>query len=107
MSIVLKLALRWLGLYRIQQADQEKGTYLLEELDGTLLYGIFLGNRLKKFVVREYYVYEVDGSQGTASSERGEEENLFDDNNQLEHPYIEEEDDSRYISSGRLFAVLI
>jgi len=81
--------------------------YLLKELDGTLLYGIFLGNRLKKFVIREYYVYEIDGSQGTASSEGGEEENLFDDNNQLEYPYIEEEDDSRYISSGRPFAVLI
>ena len=107
MSTVLKLAPRWLGLYRIQQADQEKGTYLLEELDGTLLYGIFLDNRLKKFVIREYYVYEVDRSQGTASLEGREEENLFNNNNQLEHPYIEKEDDSRYISSNRLFAVLI
>ncbi len=61
-SIILKLASRWLDLYRIQQTDQKKGTYLLEELDGTLLYGIFLNNRLKKFVVREYYIYEVDRS---------------------------------------------
>ena len=78
----------------------------MEELDGTLLYSTFLGNRLKKFVIREYYVYETDRSQGTASSEGGEEENLSDDNNQLEYPYIEE-DDSRYISFGRLFAVFI
>ncbi len=62
MSIVLKLVLCWLDLYRIQQADQEKGMYLLEELDGTLLYSTFLGNRLKKFVIREYYVYEIDRS---------------------------------------------
>ncbi len=81
--------------------------YLLEELDGTLLYDIFPDNRLKKFVIREYYVYEIDRSQGTASLEEGEEENLFNDNNQLEHPYIEEEDDSRYISFGRSFTVLI
>ncbi len=79
----------------------------MEELDGTLLYGIFPGNRFKKFVIREHYVYEIDGNQGTASSEGGEEENLSDDNNQLEHPYIEEEDDSRYISFGRLFVVFI
>ncbi len=51
-------------------------------------------------------MHETDRSQGTASLEGGEEENLFDDNNQLKHPYIEE-DDSRYISSGRPFAVLI
>ena len=46
-----------------------------------LLYNIFLGNRLKKFVVREYFMHEIDGSQGTASSEEGEEENLFNDSN--------------------------
>ncbi len=107
MSTVLKLASRWLGPYRIQQVDQKKETYLLEELDGTLLYSIFSGNRLKKFVIREYYVHETDESQRTASSEKGEEENLSNNNNQLEHPYIEEEDDSRYILFDRLFAVFI
>ncbi len=81
--------------------------YLLKELDGTLLYSIFPGNRLKKFVIREHYIYKINRSQGTASSKKGEEENLFDDNNQLKYPYIEEEDDSRYISSNKSFAVLI
>ncbi len=79
----------------------------MKELDGTLLYGIFLDNRLKKFVIREYYMYKTDGSQGTASLEGREEENLFNNNDQLEYPYIEKEDDSRYISSGRSFIVLI
>jgi len=51
-------------------------------------------------------VYKTDGSQGTASSEEGEEENLSDNNNQLKHPYIEE-DDSRYISSDKSFTVFI
>ena len=81
--------------------------YLLKKLDGTLLYSIFLNNRLKKFVVREYYVHKINGSQGTASSEGREEENLSNNNNQLKHLYIEEEDDNKYISSGRSFAVLI
>ncbi len=58
-------------------------------------------------MIREYYVYKIDESQGTASLEEEEEENLSDDNNQLEYPYIEEEEDSRYISLNRLFAVLI
>jgi len=58
-------------------------------------------------VIREHYIYKVDGSQGTASLEEREKENLSNNNNQLEHPYIEEEDNSRYISSGRLFIVLI
>jgi len=79
----------------------------LKELDGTLLYNIFLDNRFKKFVVREHYIYKIDKNQGTASSERKKEENLSNNNNQLEHPYIEEKDDSRYISFGRLFTVLI
>ncbi len=52
-------------------------------------------------------MYEVDGSQETASSEGREKENLFDDNNQLEYPYIKKEDNSRYISSGRSFTVFI
>ncbi len=52
-------------------------------------------------------MYEIDGSQRTASSKGGEKENLFDDNNQLEYPYIKEEDDSRYISLNRLFIVFI
>ena len=106
MSTILKLALRWLGPYRIQQTDQKKGTYLLKKLDGTLLYNTFPGNRFKKFVIREYYVYKTNRSQGTAFVEGGEEENLSDNNNQLEHPYIEE-DDSRYISFGRSFVVFI
>jgi len=52
-------------------------------------------------------VHETDGSQRTASLEEEKEKNLSNNNNQLEHPYIEEKDDSRYISLNRLFAVLI
>ena len=76
-------------------------------MDGTLLYNIFPDNRLKKFVIREYYIYKTDRSQETASSEGGEEENLSNNNNQLKYPYIEEEDDNKYISFSRLFTVLI
>ncbi len=58
-------------------------------------------------MVREHYIYEIDRSQGTVFSEGREEENLSNNNDQLEYPYIEKEDDSRYISFGRLFVIFI
>ena len=45
-------------------------------------------------------------ARGQLLQKKGKKENLFDDNNQLEYPYIEK-NDSRYISLGRSFAVLI
>ena len=44
-----KLAFKWLGPYQISNAVKDKGTYMLEELDGLQLAGTFAGNRLKKF----------------------------------------------------------
>lgn len=43
-----KLAFKWLGPYRIYHAVEGKGTYMLEELDGSRLAGTFAGDRLKK-----------------------------------------------------------
>ena len=44
-----KLAFKWLGPYRIYNAVNEKGTYLLEKLDGLRLAATFSGDRFKKF----------------------------------------------------------
>ena len=44
-----KLAFKWLGAYQISDAVRDKGTYMLEELDGSQLAGTFAGDRLKKF----------------------------------------------------------
>jgi hypothetical protein len=52
MSSDLKLSFKWLGPYRVREANTLKGTYLLEEFDGTPLKGTYAGNRLKKFVYR-------------------------------------------------------
>src|SRR5580700_6047581 len=71
MSSEKKLAYKWIGPYRIRTAIPEKGTYILEEFDGTLLPGTFAGNRLKKFVKREG-IYEPEMLAGR--SEEGEEE---------------------------------
>ncbi|KAF8854642.1 hypothetical protein BDZ45DRAFT_566789, partial [Acephala macrosclerotiorum] len=47
-----KLLYKWLSLYRVRQANQLKGSYLLEEVDGTAIRRLYAGNRLKKFVKR-------------------------------------------------------
>ena len=48
-----KLAFKWLGPYRIYNAVGEKGTYMLEEPNGSRLAGTFTGDRLKKFHPRQ------------------------------------------------------
>jgi hypothetical protein len=67
MSSARKLAYKRFGPYRVRTAIPEKGTYILEEFDGTLLPGTFAGNRLKKFVKCEGIykpVRSVEGSEG-------------------------------------------
>jgi hypothetical protein len=48
-----KLKYRWRGPFRVKEVNQDKGTYLLQELDGTDLAGTFAGNRIKKFHQRQ------------------------------------------------------
>ena len=48
-----KLSFKWLGPYRICDAIKDKGTYIIEELDGSRLAGTFAGDRLKKFHPRQ------------------------------------------------------
>jgi hypothetical protein len=47
-----KLRPRWKGPFRITRRT-DKGTYILEELDGTPLKATYAGNRLKRFYQRE------------------------------------------------------
>jgi len=68
MSRVRKLSYKWLGLYRVRKAIPDKGTYFLEEFDGTALASTYSGNRLKKFVQRDRFYALVatdrEGSDG-------------------------------------------
>jgi len=47
----------------VREANQLKGSYVLEELDGTPLKGTYAGNRLKKFVKRDQYWYSPDDEE--------------------------------------------
>ena len=58
-----KLSYKWLGPYCVQKAIPEKGTYILEEFDGTTLSGTYSGNRLKKFVQRNRFYTLVSTNQ--------------------------------------------
>jgi len=57
-----KLKNRWLGPYWIREIAEDKGTYLLDELDGTQLDGIIVGDRIKKFHPR-YGVEEAEDAE--------------------------------------------
>jgi hypothetical protein len=59
-SKATKLNWRWLGPYRVTTADNVKGVYTLEDMDGAGLRGTFSGNRLKKFVERDRYFRASD-----------------------------------------------
>jgi hypothetical protein len=68
-----KLKNKWLGPYRIKEVAEDRGTYLLEELDGTQLQGIYAGDRIKKFFER-YGVDEVEEKEEREAEEEDEEE---------------------------------
>ena len=75
MSQNRKLSYKWLGPYRVRKAIPEKGTYILEEFDGTQLTSTYAGNRLKKFVKRNrFYVLVTMDSKGSESSKCSRDE---------------------------------
>jgi len=80
MSRVRKLSYKWLGLYRVRKAIPDKGTYFLEEFDGTALTSTYARNRLKKFVQQSKFYTPVatDSDEGSDSSSVG---NSTDDEN--------------------------
>jgi len=69
-----KLSNKWLGPYRIRQIAQDRGTYLLEELDGTKLEGIYTGDRVKRFH-RRYGVESEDEDKAESAVEEENEDN--------------------------------
>ena len=66
---------RWMGPYVIRLARLDLGTYLVDELDGTELCGVYAGDRLKKLFQREGIepedkeVDEVEDNDNNANEE--------------------------------------
>ena len=69
-----KLDNRWNSPYLINDLKESRGTYLLEELDGTVLEGVFPGERLKRFFPRRGVDNEqrVDNEEEKDINEEGE-----------------------------------
>ena len=63
-----KLTFRWLGPFRIAEAFVDKGTYILEELDGACMKGTVAGSRLKRFHSRT----DLEGGQDSATVDEGD-----------------------------------
>jgi hypothetical protein len=82
-----KLSYKWLGPYRVRSAVKEKGTYELEEFDGTPVPGTHPGNRLKKFVKRKgfYEPVEEEEVEGEGTEEEREiVRDISEEGNELE-----------------------
>ena len=47
-----KFTFRWLGLYQVYKADNEKGIFKIRELDDSVLATSIIGSRLKKHYPR-------------------------------------------------------
>jgi hypothetical protein len=71
-----KLSFRWLGPYRVRDVVEDRGTYLLEEMDGTLLRGTFAADALRPFRIRQREQLATDED---AENEGGEGEVLEPD----------------------------
>jgi hypothetical protein len=86
-----KLDFRWTGPVRVRDVVPDKGTYILEDLNGARLRGTFAGNRIKRFYVRE----DILGHR--LESERAAE--MMNDFASTEDVAVEEEEDVAEIVS--------
>ena len=63
-----------MGPYTITDMAEDRGTYMLAELDGTALSGVYLGEQLKEFFPRRGIDRQgVEGFEESDGSDEGEE----------------------------------
>jgi hypothetical protein len=119
MSSLKKLRFRWLDPYRMHTAYQDKGTYILEDLNGSVFKHTTAGNNLKPFRVRTAYTNTDIGGQGTTTLLRGDEANNNETNQaknkaaalETERGKVKRENkifpDKSYIPKNKIFAVIV
>jgi len=83
MSRNRKLSYKWLGPYKVCKAIPKKGTYILEEFDGTQLASTYLGSRLKKFVIRNRFYRPVTNKEVESENSNNLEESESSKNEEL------------------------
>jgi len=67
-SLRKKLNHCWIGPFRVKTVSQLKGSYILEELNGTQKRRTYSGNRLKPFVQRDGYWFSLEDEPPTSST---------------------------------------
>jgi hypothetical protein len=84
------LSYKWLGLYRVRKAIPDKGTYFLEEFDGTKLASTYSGNCLKKFIQRNkfYMLIATDADMDDSSSTDGSVDSIDNEPLILDNPMV-------------------
>ena len=98
-----KLNFRWNGPYRIRGILSNKGSYFLEELDGTPLAGSIHGNRLKKFWLRDPK-FDIPEKQNMI----GDPDRMPDTESTESNPdTTQQNENAQWIPPGQDFAVLI
>jgi hypothetical protein len=53
MLLNVKLAFKWLGLYKVNKFNLIKGIYMLEKINSILLKGTYTSNYFKKFLYKK------------------------------------------------------
>jgi len=96
-STATKMKFRWSGPYRIREVIPDKGSYFLEELDGTAMKSPVHGNRLKKFWLRDP---RFDISENDEASENGDRDSDISVSKTGDN-------DQDWIPNGEEFAVII
>ena len=69
-SYSYKLTFRWLGPFCIAEVNADKGTYVLKELDDSIMKGTVNGSRLKRF----YSQAELDADNNEFAADAGSED---------------------------------
>ena len=86
-----KLVYKWMGPYHVRNAIPEKGTYELEEFDGTPVPGMHPGNWLKKFVKREGFYVPVDAEEEEGSEAEEGDAVMSDANRDISEAMLQPE----------------
>ena len=81
---------RWLGPYRIRKIAEDRGTYLLDELDGTQLDGIFAGDCIKKFHSR----YNVESAEDAEDAKDAKDDGGDGNEEDVDDAAVENIDDA-------------
>jgi len=90
-STVLKLRYRWLGPYKIMEADPLKETYRVTELDNVILHSTITENRLKAFNQRYQYI-GTNSEESTIEQEEINKSTKVDSTARTEDETSEERD---------------